>query len=159
MQGAIRASTAAGTITAWFIPEGKLLGPSQLESGAGDILVYIPRELAISIDATVESPSGEFFLEHSSKTTTRIDADPAMPLKVTYTGSDPSTRTVRAEAALNGGGEVLRLKTVSGNIRLRYSGSPAPAGLNIEPSLEVLRRQIEFRLKTSREEIDRQLEV
>ena len=78
---------------------------------------------------------------------------------MTRTSSGPSGLTVRAEVALNGGGELLRLKTVTGNIRLRFSGSPAPAGLNFEPSLELLRRQIEVRLKTSREEIDRQIEV
>lgn len=155
VQGAIRASTATGTITAYFIPEGKLLGPSQLESGAGDILVYIPRELAISIDATVESIAGDFLFEHASKIATRIDADPGIPLKVTHTSSGATGRTVRAEAALNGGGEVLRLKTATGNIRLRYSGSPR---MNFEPSLELLRRQIEVRLSSSREEIERQIE-
>jgi len=156
IQGAIRASTATGTITAYFIPEGKLLGPSQLESGTGDIVVYIPRELAISIDATVESLVGDSLYEHASDATARIDADPAIPLKLTRTSAGSTGRTVRAEVALNGGGELLRLKTATGNIRLRYSGSPR---MNYEPSHELLRRQIEVRLKTSREEIDRQIEV
>lgn len=155
VQGAIRASTTAGTITAWFIPEGKLHGPSQLESSAGDILIYLPRELAITIDATVEFPSGDSFPEDGSKTTTRIDADPAIPLKVTHAGSGSTAQLVRAEAALNGGGEVLRLKTVTGKIRLRYSDSPR---MNIEPDLEAIRRQIQFHLKLSREAIERQIE-
>ncbi len=159
IQGAIRASTATGTITAYFIPEGKLLGPSQLESGAGDIVVYIPRELAISIDATFESLVGDSLFERASNTSTRINADPAIPLKVTRTGSGPASRTVRAEAALNGGGELLRLKAGTGNIRLRFSGSPAPAGLDLEPSRELLRRQIEARLKRSQKVIERQFEV
>ncbi|MCL4524175.1 MAG: DUF4097 domain-containing protein, partial [Acidobacteria bacterium] len=128
VQGAIHASTASGTITAWFIPEGKLLGPSKLESGAGDILVYIPRELAISIDATVESPPEGSASERSIRKATRIDADPGIPLKMTYADAGPAGRTVRAEAALNGGGEVLHLKTATGNIRLRYSGSPRLSG-------------------------------
>lgn len=165
VQGAIRASTAAGTITAWFgpladaegKPEGKLQGPSQLETGAGDILVYIPRELAVSIDATVESAAEDSLPEHwfpssrsggigTRRRATRIDADPDIPLKMTYTGSRAAGRTVRAEAVVNGGGEVLRLKTVTGHIRLRYSDSPAAAGLSIAPNLELLRRQIELRL-------------
>ncbi|MBI1750174.1 MAG: TonB family protein [Acidobacteria bacterium] len=151
VQGAIRASTSAGTITAWFVPEDKggakarpYSGPSQLESGAGDILVYIPRELAITIDATVESPSEN-----------HIDADPAIPLKVTYSGSGSSGRMVRGEAALNGGGEVLRLRTITGNIRLRYSDSPR---LSIEPDYDLQRRQIEYRLKMHQEEFARQFE-
>lgn len=154
VQGAIRASTTVGTITAWFIPEGKLRGPSQLESGAGDILIYLPRELAITIDATVESPAHSL-LGESAKTATRIDADPAIPLKLTYAGSGPAAKLVRAEAALNGGGEVLRLKTATGNIRLRYSDSPR---MGNEPNLDAIRRQIEFHLKASREGMERQIE-
>ena len=171
VQGAIRASTVAGTITVWFgpfadaegKPEGKLHGPSQLETGAGDILVYIPRELAVSIDATVESAAEDSLPEHwfpssrsggigTRRRATRIDADPDIPLKMTYTGSSAAGRTVRAEAVVNGGGEVLRLKTVTGNIRLRYSDSSAAAGLSIAPNLELLRRQIELRLKMHQEE-------
>ncbi len=153
VKGAIRASTTAGTITAWFIPEGKLHGPSQLESGAGDILIYIPRELAITIDATVESPA-DYFLEDTAKAA-RIEADPAIPLKVSYTGTGPAAKLVRAEAALNGGGEVLRLRTATGKIRLRYSDSPR---MTIEPDLDAIRRQIEFHLKMSREGMERQME-
>ncbi len=156
VQGAIRASTTAGTITAWFITEGKLRGPSQLESGDGDIFIYIPRELAITIDATVESPSGELFLGNASKGTTRIDADPSIPLKVTYSGSAALGQVVRGEATLNGGGEVLRLKTATGNIRLRYSDSPR---MSFEPNYDALRRQLEFRLKVRSEESARQYEV
>jgi TonB family protein len=182
VQGAIRASTATGTITAFFIPEGKLLGPSHLESGAGDILVYIPRELAISIEATVESPEGGLLsgtdadsenlqAARALKKTARIIADPGIPLKLTRVSTGTSGNVVRGEAALNGGGEVLRLKTATGRIRLRYSGSPVVAAsgapnaeastdigyANYEPSVELLRQQIEVRLKTPREELARQL--
>ena len=183
VQGAIRASTATGTITAYFIPEGKLLGPSHLESGAGDILVYIPRELAISIEATVESPDGYALsgpaadsenaqTARALKKASRIVADPGIPLKLTQVNTGTSGRVYRGEVALNGGGEVLRLKTATGRIRLRYSGAPVVAGsgapnaeaatefsyANYEPSLEVLRQQIEVRLKVSREELVNQLE-
>jgi protein TonB len=154
VQGAIRASTTVGTISAWFIPEGKLRGPSQLESGAGDIFIYLPRELAITIDATVES-TADSVMDEASKTTARIDADPAIPLKLTYAGSGPAAKLVRAEAALNGGGEVLRLKTATGKIRLRYSDSPR---MSIEPNLDAIRRQIEFHLQVSREGMERQIE-
>jgi TonB family protein len=113
VRGPVRASTGAGTITAWFGGDGKLVklaGASQLESGAGDIIVYIPHELAITIEATVETGG-----EH------RIEADPSLPLKFISPGSGVSGRAVRAECALNGGGEVLRLKTAVGNIRLKFN--------------------------------------
>jgi TonB family protein len=117
--GSVRAATGSGTITAWISPEAPqgeprrvmLSGASLLESGQGDIVVYLPRKLAATIEAVVES-GGE----------KRIQADPALPLKVSLAsarGSGP----VRAEAALNGGGEVLRLKTGSGTIRLQFLDS------------------------------------
>ena len=72
--GAVQAATAGGTIQAWINPDagssgGKvsLPGASQLSSGAGDINVFLPRNLAVNIDALVESGG-----------LGRIDADPAL---------------------------------------------------------------------------------
>jgi TonB family protein len=136
VQGALRATTATGPITAWFVsagPDGKLKGPSQLESGQGDIVVFVPRAVPLTIEATIESP-----VEY------RIEADPSLPVKVSYTGA-PGRRTMRADAVLNGGGEVLRLRTLNGNIRLRYADSPAAASQQLDQSLfEQSRRQLEI---------------
>jgi TonB family protein len=87
-------------------------GSSQLTSGEGDIIVYLPRELALTIDAMVEQGS-----EH------RIVTDPSLPLKVSYRDSPSGVRALRCEGNMNGGGEVLHLKAVSGNIVLRL-GDP-----------------------------------
>lgn len=103
----VHASTGAGSITAWFVPNAKLVSASELQSGQGDILVYLPRGVALTIDATVESPG-----DH------RIEADGALPLKVRYV-TTAAGRTLHGECTVNGGGEVLHLKTISGNIRLR----------------------------------------
>jgi len=132
VQGAVRASTAAGTITAWFTPEGNLFGASQLESRQGDIAVYLPRELPVTIEATIEMAD-----EH------RIDADPSFPLKVSYLDSGAGGRAVRGECALNGGGQVLRLKTVAGNIRLKFSDTEPQIRLN-QQQMEQLRRRLEL---------------
>ncbi|HYU23453.1 MAG TPA: hypothetical protein VEM60_09955, partial [Candidatus Dormibacteraeota bacterium] len=58
--GALQAATSGGTITAWINPDPpsgggnvRLAGASQLASGNGDILVFLPRNLAATIDATV----------------------------------------------------------------------------------------------------------
>lgn len=112
VQGQVRAATAAGGITAWLISGGKLQGLSQLESGSGDIIVFIPRDLAITIEASVESDG-----DH------RIEPEPGIPLKFTYTAPGPRPRVIKAEAALNGGGEVLRLKAQGGDIKLKFSDS------------------------------------
>jgi TonB family protein len=113
--GTVRAATAGGTITAWINPDAPssggtvhLPGLSQLTSGNGDIVVFLPRNLAADIDAVVES-GGE----------RRIEADPALALQIQSRGNGP----VHAMGALNGGGPPLRLRTTVGKIRLQFLDS------------------------------------
>jgi TonB family protein len=113
--GAVQAATAGGTIQAWINPDaassgGKvsLPGASQLSSGAGDIIVFLPRNLAANIDALVENGG-----------LNRIDADPALLLNIQPVGNR-SAGPVRATGMLNGGGEVLKLRTTVGKIRLQF---------------------------------------
>ena len=113
--GAVQAATAGGTIQAWINPEGNssggkvsLPGASQLSSGAGDIIVFLPRNLAANIDAMVENGG-----------LSRIEADPALLLNIQPLGNH-SVGPVRATGALNGGGEVLKLRTTVGKIRLQF---------------------------------------
>jgi TonB family protein len=113
--GTVRAATAGGTITAWINPDAPssggtvhLPGLSQLTSGNGDIIVFLPRNLAADIDALVES-GGE----------RRIEADPALALQIQNRGNGP----VRAMGALNGGGPPLKLRTTAGKIRLQFLDS------------------------------------
>jgi TonB family protein len=113
--GTVRAATAGGTITAWINPDAPssggtvhLPGLSQLTSGNGDIVVFLPRNLAADIDAVVES-GGE----------RRIEADPALALQIQNRGNGP----VRAMGALNGGGPPLKLHTTAGKIRLQFLDS------------------------------------
>jgi TonB family protein len=108
----VRAATGDGTITAWIAPDSddprqtvRLPGPSQLASETGDIVLYLPRNIAATIDATVDRGGA-----------VRIEADPSLLLK-------PRARpdgTVRATGNLNGGGAVLKLHTATGKIRLQF---------------------------------------
>jgi TonB family protein len=115
--GSVRATTADGTITAWINPDAlsggavRLAGASQLSSGSGDIIVFLPRNLAATIDATVES-GGE----------NGIQADSSLPIIIQRGGARESG-SARATGVLNGGGALLRLKTTDGKIRLRYIDS------------------------------------
>ena len=113
----VQAATADGTITAWISPEAsssgpsgaiRLAGASQLSSGSGDIIVYIPRNLAANIEAIVET-GGE----------KRIEADPALALQINITGSG----TAKGWRSMNGGGAPLKLKTTSGKIKLQLLDS------------------------------------
>ncbi len=120
VQAPLHASTRSGSITAWFSPQfgdadssgaadaGRTATPSELASVEGDIIVYLPRETALTIDALVEHGSGR-----------RIVADPSVPLRVSYEDS-ANGRALRGQCDLNGGGKVLHLRTASGNIQLRF---------------------------------------
>ena len=108
----LRAATGNGAITAWIAPDSsdpkhpvRLPGTSQLSSSTGDIVVFLPRNIMATIDATVDNGGAQ-----------RIEADPSLPL-------NRQTRpegSLHAYGALNGGGAVLKLHTTAGKIRLQY---------------------------------------
>lgn len=117
--GAVQAATSGGSITAWINPTVaaergmvRLEAPSQLASGTGDLIVYLPRNLAANIDALVASGTGQL-----------IEADPALHL--TMQGPLSGLGQVRATGVLNGGGALLKLRTTGGKIRLQYMDSQA----------------------------------
>ena len=112
IRNTVRAETGDGTITAWINPESgdqvrtaRLPGPSQLTTGTGDIVVFLPRNIAATIEATVQSGGVQ-----------RIEADPAFTLNVQVRPDGQA----HAMGALNGGGATLRLRTATGKIRLQY---------------------------------------
>src|SRR6266850_814641 len=115
--GSVQAATSGGTITAWINPDApsgggnvRLGGSSQLTSGSGDIVVFLPRNLAATIDATLAT-GGE----------RRIEADPALHLMIQ--GSTNGNGPVHATAVLNGGGPPLKLRSTAGKIRLQFLDS------------------------------------
>ena len=117
VDGPLQVSAATGNITASFADSPgseravrRLQGASQLESAGGDIIVYLPRELAVTIDALIEHRGAH-----------RILADPSFPLKVSYQDSKAGAYAVHGECDMNGGGGVLHLRAVSGNIVLKLS--------------------------------------
>lgn len=109
----VHAQTGEGTITAWISPDAssekahvvRLPGPSQLASRTGDIVVFVPRNIAMTIDATIETGGPG-----------RIEADPSLPLNIQSRPDGP----VHAMATLNGGGAPLKLYTTAGKIQLQY---------------------------------------
>lgn len=135
VDNAVNASTVAGGITAWFVAPPKQSGNSELQSSDGDIVVYMPRNLPVTIDARIAMGS-----DH------RVIADPAFPLKVSYDDSG-GARILHAEGSLNGGGEVLRLRTVEGNIRLVLSDAGKQLRL-YKQQMDQLQQQLQSLLRT-----------
>jgi hypothetical protein len=96
--GALRAATDVGSILAELAP-GLLLQDSVLSTGAGDITVFIPSNIALTIKALNETGRAGRIVSEFTEVAVR--------------------RPGVAEGALNGGGPVLRLTSFDGTIYLR----------------------------------------
>lgn len=129
--GSVRASTTTGGITAWFMSPSKDSGECQLQSDNGDIVVYLGRTSPVTIDAEVQTAQTHGFI-----------IDPAFPLAVHYDDGARGQRVARAEGALNGGGEILRLRTVGGNIRFVLGNADKQMSM-YRQQMEGLQKQLE----------------
>jgi TonB family protein len=119
----LRVSANDGGITAWLKDfedqkstgdqvAQKALRASELSSTGGDIVLYVPRNLAATIDAIVEQGSGH-----------RFATDPALPFKIICHDPAGGAHSIHCEGRLNGGGELFHVRTDSGNIVVRL-GDP-----------------------------------
>lgn len=105
MQGA-RAETGAGSITAEFL--GSMGTDSTLQTSVGDVIVYIGPQAKFTVKAELDMANGH-----------QIRSD-FPDLKITTDGGgNYGPKNYYAQGSLNGGGAVLRVHTMSGNIEFR----------------------------------------
>lgn len=102
-----QAQTGGGGIIAKFQSSSGAHTDSWLETGSGDVTVYLAGDLPISIRAAIELANGH---------TIRSDFS---DIHVNVEGGNWGPRTVTAEGNLNGGGPVLKVRTSTGNIVFR----------------------------------------
>lgn len=106
--------TGGGSIIAEFVGTGANFSTSRLETGAGDIRVYLPANLPVTVNAAIDIADG-----HS------INTD-FSELKVTSEGQEYGPREAYCQGKLNGGGPTLHIHTTTGNIDLLRSTPPKP---------------------------------
>jgi DUF4097 and DUF4098 domain-containing protein YvlB len=106
IESSVRATTAAGRILAELDCTPKSFGASQLETSMGDVFVYLPTNVPLTIDAAIATAAGR-----------QIQSD--FPLNIQGDKEDMGRSNLRGRGALNGGGEVLKIRTVAGNIEIR----------------------------------------
>jgi DUF4097 and DUF4098 domain-containing protein YvlB len=135
VDSAVRASTGAGGITAWFVAPAKKPDQCELQSGEGDIVVYIPRQLPITIDAQVQSGD-----EH------HVTFDPSFPMTISHDATPNGGDSIRAEGVLNGGGEVVHLRALAGNIRVAVSDANQQLKL-YKQQMEQLQQKLQLQLR------------
>ena len=105
-QGA-KVETPAGAVTVQFTAVPGAFTESSLHTGSGDVLVYLPEELALTVHASSDMAPGY-----------GIQSD-VPGIRISKQGSVFGPRSMWAEGALNGGGPLLRVRTGMGHIDFR----------------------------------------
>jgi DUF4097 and DUF4098 domain-containing protein YvlB len=101
-----QAETGAGPITVKLINTGAERRDSELETSAGDIVVYIASDVAVNVRANVDMASGH-----------RITTD--FPEIHVHSEGEWTSKTISAEGNLNGGGPTLKVRTTTGDISIK----------------------------------------
>jgi DUF4097 and DUF4098 domain-containing protein YvlB len=101
-----RVDTGGGSITAEFVGKGDSFTESHLDTAAGDIRVYLPDNLAVTIRAAIDMAAGQ-----------KIHSD-FSALQISSEGPNFGPKETFCEGNLNGGGKMLQIHTSTGNIML-----------------------------------------
>lgn len=109
VSGGIRAETGSGPIIATLARGVSPFTDSRLETSVGDIIVYVPDGLGVTVRADVDVVRGEGIRSDFPE------------LKITNS-SNVGPREAYAEGSLNGGGPLLHVHTSTGNIVIRRKG-------------------------------------
>jgi DUF4097 and DUF4098 domain-containing protein YvlB len=109
VSGSIEASTAGGDVEAELRPSGK--GRSKLSSAGGEIILKIPEDAKATIEATIRIQDRW----RSRKDEFKVRSD----FKAETYEQDQDEREIRATYKLNGGGDLIELKTVNSDITIK----------------------------------------
>jgi hypothetical protein len=101
------AETGAGSITAQFVARRGSFADSVLHSGAGDIVVFLPPDLPVTVEAHIEAAMGHSIVTDFPE------------IRVSTEGGVFGPHDVSAGGSLNGGGPTLRIQTTLGSIQIR----------------------------------------
>ena len=114
LMSGVRAETAAGAIVAQINASRGTFVPSSLETSVGDIHVFLAPDLPLNINAVIEEATGH-----------QIKSD--FPLNLRGEQGGFMVGTVEGRAALQGGGNELKIHTVMGSIEIRKLDAAALA--------------------------------
>jgi hypothetical protein len=103
----LHVATSSGPIVVDLVKEGGTFTESRLETSEGNIVVYIPDDLSLTINAAVEMARGIGI--HSDFPT----------VKIMNGNQSWWPREVFAEGSLNGGGPLLHVHTTNGIIEFK----------------------------------------
>ena len=118
VMGAVRAETAAGHILAQIEADRQTFTASSLQSTVGDVEVFLPGDLPLTINALIDTAAGH-----------TMSSD--FPLTVSRDARDSfGLGPMDGRTALAGGGPPLYLHTTLGNIEIHRLNASTAARLN-----------------------------
>jgi DUF4097 and DUF4098 domain-containing protein YvlB len=103
----VTAKTAAGPIYAQFVATKGSFSESYLETSVGDVIVYLPPDLPVTVRASIDAAMGHKMFTDFPE------------VKVTQEGGEWGPHEIYGQGAINGGGPLLKIRTTAGNIELR----------------------------------------
>ena len=103
---AARAETGSGSIVVRLVNQGSTES-SSLETGSGDVVVYLDPALHVNVRAAIDMANGHTITSDFSE------------IKVITEGGQWGPQAVSAQGGLNGGGATVKLTTASGNIQIK----------------------------------------
>ncbi len=109
--GPIRAVTSAGSIQAELLPSGRALFDSDIQTWQGDVTLALPESIALTLRAMVENSQGN-----------RIKSD--FPLHIFREAEDAGRPVEIAEGPIGGGGALVKIRTLDGNIVILKAKKP-----------------------------------
>lgn len=112
----VQAQTSAGRILAQIDAGRSTFGPSRLETQVGDVDVFLPPALPVTIDALIAHSAGN-----------RIISD--FPLEISKVKNGFALGQEWAKGPVHGGGSPLEIRTMMGNIQIRKMDPAAIARL------------------------------
>ncbi len=107
--GSVQGETAGGDVHAEIRPTGS--GRSRLATAGGDVQLFVPENAKATIEARIRI-RGHW---KESKEDYSVISD----FKATKYETDDDVHEIRATYVLNGGGELINLETVNGDIYVR----------------------------------------
>jgi hypothetical protein len=106
-QGA-QVQTGAGAVTVEFVGGKGSFANSIVHTSAGDVVVYVGGTTPVTVHAASELASGQ-----------GVSAPDFPELKITSEGGKYGPKTVYADGTINGGGQLLKVRTTIGQIEIK----------------------------------------
>jgi DUF4097 and DUF4098 domain-containing protein YvlB len=103
----VTAKTAAGPIYAEFTAGKGSFSESTLETSVGDVIVYLPPDLPVTVRASIDTAMGHRMISDFPE------------IKIAQEGDWGVVREIYGQGAVNGGGPLLKIRTTAGNVELR----------------------------------------